>query len=454
MAALTNENIVQLLVKSGKLSSEDMEALEILQIDEELKMRNIEIPEPTLHIVRGKEKYCCNIPARYTPDGKRRQVTGATPDECKEKFKKKALELIEEKEKRETEKVEKKKKSQMTIDDVFEEWWDYRKGAVKGTTLTMNRSLYKKYIEGTKFGQLRIKTATQIDYEEFLQTLYQKNLSVKTVKITKSMLSVMLDYAIAKRYAYVNDAKLVKVNPGLCAATKPRCTEAWTDAEIAMIEKCSEEQWREKKKYRHSAIIPLLSYTGLRIGELLALRWSDIDMEAGTLTVDKTYSRFRGEDEKFMDYEGTPKTPESRRKLRLNNKALYWLQQIKERNEYHDIPTGQDDKIIKTKKEGVVRQCYVDIKLKVFCEAMDIPYKSSHACRRTYTSRLLDGHMPVSEVSARLGHKNTSTTLNSYYKIRRSQADQMEQENAIFGATASNTLHITANPDKIKAIGQ
>lgn len=190
----------------------------------------------------------------------------------------------------------------------------------------------------------------------------------------------------------------------------------------------------------------VLIFTGCRVGEIIALTWDDVDFEHRRINISKNYSRIRDEETgKYIDIITTPKTEESRREILLNDAALYWLKEMKSRNEELGIGTGTDDRIVVSKKNKILRQCNVDNRLKTFCEKIGVEYKSSHSGRKTYTSVLLDNGASLSDVSQELGHKNISTTQNSYYKSRRTRDAKLQQRNEIFRATAGSRLVVKKN---------
>ena len=77
------------------------------------------------------------------------------------------------------------------------------------------------------------------------------------------------------------------------------------------------------------------------------------------------------------------------------------------------------------------------MRFKYFCRAAGVEYNPSHACRRSYASVLIDGGVPVAEVSRDLGHKKTTTTLNSYYKPRTSGTMTNKKNNVFVSAIAA-----------------
>lgn len=423
-------DMMKKMLECGIIKKEDLTDAEMmLLIEEELKSMRVIIPEITEKLERGKIRFVCNIPREYSADGKRHQVTAKTREECEIKFKKTVLRLSKEKINKE-----------ITVNEFFTEWFEYRKDAVKGATLTNDRAQFENHIANSDFGQLPMKNISLIECEKFINKLYHKNLQPGSIRRIKSLVSTALDYAVAKDYIINNYMRYVKVNANLCAINEKSSSDVWTDDEVKKLWDESMSQWKNKKKYRHSAVLMVLIFTGCRIGELLALTWGDVDIKNKKIIINKNFTRYRNEDGVFIDDIVAPKTESSHRTILLTEAAIFWLCEIKRRSEYYGIKTGDNDRIIVSKRNKILRQCNVDRRIEVFCQAVGITYKSSHSGRKTYTSMCIDGGADIASVSKDLGHKSISTTQNSYYRCRRNDAERLTIRNKIFCATVRNRL--------------
>ena len=151
--------------------------------------------------------------------------------------------------------------------------------------------------------------------------------------------------------------------------------------------------------------IILCLYTGLRIGELLALEWNDIDFQSETLIVNKSCYYGTDANGRYCRFITTPKTQASQRVIPLPKPIVSHLTKIKT-NSLSELVINNKGKPIPTRSyqksfETLLRQ-------------QQIPHHGFHALRHTFATRALECGMDVKTLSELLGHKNATLTLNRY----------------------------------------
>ena len=144
--------------------------------------------------------------------------------------------------------------------------------------------------------------------------------------------------------------------------------------------------------------------TGLRLGEICALKWQDIDFENSTLSVRRTVQRIRteGEEKKTILLESTPKTASSKREIPLSEHLLGLLKQFQEDTDYilkGDAP--MDPRTYQYRFQALLREAQIDS-------------TNFHILRHTFATNCINSGADVKSVSEILGHSNVNITLNRY----------------------------------------
>ena len=160
--------------------------------------------------------------------------------------------------------------------------------------------------------------------------------------------------------------------------------------------------------------ILLCLYSGLRIGELIALQWRDIDFEKGILTVSK--SCHDGKGGLIID---EPKTTTSRRMIPLPKQLLPILKSVKKKS---DAPF-----VVSVNGKLVSVRSY-QRSFELLLKRLKIPHKGFHSLRHTFATRAIECGMDVKTLSEILGHKNPTITLNRYaHSLMEHKADMMNR---------------------------
>jgi len=170
-------------------------------------------------------------------------------------------------------------------------------------------------------------------------------------------------------------------------------------------------------------MITLDLLSGLRRGELLGLRWSDIDFDNETITVTQTlnYAAMHGV------YIDTPKTRTSERPIKLARSAFVLLQQYKQwqdeqRKKCGDYWKQTDDRIFTADDGGIMHPDTLSKWFKKFIKQNNFPDVHLHSLRHTYASLMIADGIPLVVVSNNLGHAQVSTTADIYSHVIKSAA--------------------------------
>ena len=163
-------------------------------------------------------------------------------------------------------------------------------------------------------------------------------------------------------------------------------------------------------KDKRAAGIILCFYTGIRLGELCSLKWGDIDMESGTLSISRTVSRIKDFEEKESKTALSVGAPKSRKSVRKIPLPDFLLKLLEEQGFSHANP---DHYIFSQGEAPFDPRCFQKLYKKILKEA-HVQDRKFHTIRHTFATRALEMGVDVKTISELLGHSSVSITLNVY----------------------------------------
>lgn len=236
----------------------------------------------------------------------------------------------------------------------------------------------------------RLRDIGKLDVQQFVAEKFQQKAGWQTVRNAWTLLSGILETAVEYGYLTVNPARGVKF-PQKALRKKPAMIAG--DDFAKLLRQLSEP---------HRTITSLIAATGLRIGELLALRWSSLNLEVGALTVRE--SVFEG---KFQ----APKTQRALRTIPLGPHAVKALKEHRAR-----VARNTDDDLVFGNRKGdpLRESKLLTNVLQPAAEAAGLGRVTWHQFRHIHSSLLNDLNVPVKIAQEQLGHASIATTLNIY----------------------------------------
>ncbi len=172
----------------------------------------------------------------------------------------------------------------------------------------------------------------------------------------------------------------------------------------------------QNRRYPNGGAVDLILNTGLRLGEALALQWSDINWKKNTASVTKNLILVKNRSGKQKKYklilQDKPKTEKSRRVIPLNKAALAALEDLKTAPGFRP-----DGFIIHSNKGTAVLPRTLEQTLENMCSAVGIRSVGVHALRHTYVTRLFEKGVDIKIISELLGHSSTEITYRVYVHV-------------------------------------
>ena len=161
------------------------------------------------------------------------------------------------------------------------------------------------------------------------------------------------------------------------------------------------------KNFSDTVLYKTLLATGLRIRECLALEWSDIDLQNGTIDINKTLN--------ILNQVNTPKTKSSYRVLDIDHKTVLMLRLYRARQAENGRNIGLTyEKVFSDSFDNYVNTRKVDYRLHKHLKNANCTDLGFHAFRHTHASILLNAGLPYKEIQTRLGHAKISVTMDTY----------------------------------------
>lgn len=294
------------------------------------------------------------------------------------------------------------------------EWvarWITGQAADKAATRYTYRKWLRLYIE-PHIGQLRINELTQTHVREWHGKLLagaprttrtpggttievSRAVSHMTVRAAHNLLSFGLHAAVADRVLRQNVA--AKTPPPAPAAKRRVVLDAPQLQQLLTVAD-ADDLW--------GVVIRLLALTGMRVGEVIALSWEDVDLPNSRLMVQQGVSQ----DEHGRAILSSPKSASSIRPVALSPSCVESLQRHRDRQQFRRRATG----LVFTPGGAMLTRNRVGDALRRFCDAADVPPITPHGLRHSHATLLMAEGVPLRVVQDRLGHATPAITAALY----------------------------------------
>jgi integrase len=163
----------------------------------------------------------------------------------------------------------------------------------------------------------------------------------------------------------------------------------------------------EENPSNYNIGIALCLCTGMRIGEICALKWGDVDLKAGCVRVCKTIQRVYLPSKRYSELvEDAPKTTNSYREIPLSRQVVLALRPVKRDAKASWYVLSHSPK---PPEPSIFRNHFYRI-----CKKLGLPHIPFHGLRHTFATRCIESKCDYKTVSALLGHASINTTLNFY----------------------------------------
>ena len=294
-------------------------------------------------------------------------------------------------------------KKRIKFEKAAGEWLMYKKEFVKESTCMMYSEVVYNYLM-PKFRkkyvyEIKADLVQQIVIDWMNNEEEKNRLAESTVKCILVILKDFLKYARMKNY--IDNVNISVQMPKRVSSKKIKVLKKNEYLKIV-------NSITERSSLKDIGILFTL-FTGLRIGEICALKWEDIDIENMTVSVNKTMQRIlvreEGKDVYTKVVVTVPKTSCSIREIPLNTKLVNFLKKV--------MPKDRQTYFLTGSKKYIEPRTYRNHFNRIL-KKYDISHINFHGLRHTFASKCIELGADYKTVSELLGHASVNVTLNLY----------------------------------------
>ena len=292
----------------------------------------------------------------------------------------------------------------ITVNAWYHYWIDHIKGAnIRFNTRRNYNERYEKNIKPL-IGDMRLKEVKPLHCQNVLNQM-SSGYANSVIEHTRLVMRMLFDCAV--------ENELLAKNP-VTKSVKCTCGKKTKEMRALTIE----EQRLFLKTIKGTSTynqFALLLQTGLRTGEMIGLRWSDVDFEKRVLHVRRTMEyRYSTHEWKI----GEPKTKSSVRDVPLTQEAIDILKNQKEKLKSMKITSIDFPDNVFLSKDGIpIKNSAYDSKLFYHCDKAGIERFSMHVLRHTFATRCIESGMRPKTLQMILGHSNIGINMNLYVHV-------------------------------------
>lgn len=332
---------------------------------------------------------------------------------------------LEEKEKEIREQIEKgtyKKNSNITLNEYFSRWLEYKQLDTKGNSLKTYKSIYYNHLSD-KLGKCKIKNLEVGQLKE-LQIKLSKEYCVSTCNYIFTVLKMILNDSVKEKIIASNPVNDIKSLKDIKADKKAAETY-----HRALTEKEQELFMQEIKNNYYYELFALALCTGMRFGELCALTWGDIDYNNNVIHVTETQTF----DIDGNVTKGTPKTAKGIRDIPLTPNARQILKSQREKlGNIYSIDFKSDPVFVsvygKTIYNSRINKEISKALDQIKKQGHEIEHFTIHALRDTFATRYIEQGGQPQTLKAILGHSSLAMTMDLYaHVLPNTMQDEMQR---------------------------
>lgn len=298
------------------------------------------------------------------------------------------------------------RKDEPIIESVFTEWikQKIKYGEIQKQTQERYQVDFDRFFSEIK--EKKIRYITEEELEDFIKSsIHDKQLTAKAWGNLRTLINGIFKYAKKKGYTNLSITSFLG---DLDISSRSFTKNRMVDEECVFRE---DEMQKLVESLSRKVTVPnlgvlLAAYTGMRMGEVAALKWEDINEKY--IYVHRTQIRYQGEDGKdIYEIRDFPKTEASIRRVVIVENLRPILKQLRRINPFTEYVFVKDGEVIR-------KHVFLDCLYRA-CDRAKIPRRGMHSLRKTYATRLINSNVDEAVIKYQMGHTDIGTTKGYYY---------------------------------------
>ena len=302
----------------------------------------------------------------------------------------------------------KSKVKEPTVEAVFQQWIEKKLEYKEIQNQTAERYIidFNRFFEPCGFSKRKIKFIKEIDLENFVKTSIAENqLTSKAYGNMRTLIYGIFKYA--KKCGFT-DISITSFFGDLDISRKAFTKNRKSDEQYVFTEEemrnLTNDLW-ENPTIGNLGVL-FAAYTGMRVGEIVALKWEDI--RDNYIYVHRNQIRYRNENGDYVyEIRDTPKTEAGIRKVIMVESLSPVIRKLRAMNPFTEYVFQRGEKPI--------TKYVIQMSLYRACERIGITRRPMHSLRKTYATRLINSHIDDAIIINQMGHTDIKTTRNYYY---------------------------------------
>ena len=314
-------------------------------------------------------------------------------------------------------------KKKLTFKQLFESWDKVYKPTVKESTYAVTMRYFNNHILSA-LGNIYIEKITVAECQKAVNEWFEE---------APHTFDRFIHYA-SKVFKFCIDMELLTSNP-MEKVIKPKLKERpqqyqefYDKDELNKFLSCA-----KKCNFRYFVYFRLLAYTGMRKGESLALKWSDIDFETNTISITRNVTTGLNN----RPYISNGKTANSVRRIPVDSETMNYLKEWRYCQQKDMLKKGfnfldADNYIFPTINNGITSLSKPRQWNKSICDKFGLRRIKIHGFRHTHASLCYSAGLNAKEIQKRLGHADSKTTMNVYTHVMKNDEKKAVKKFADF----------------------